>query len=104
MVRNEVHSIHTNRKRNMAYPLTQHNGYWAQVICDLEAQEAPAPEGGQCCRDENQGRGPDCPDHPRAESSAWPVVLIVCLAIGFVAYVITHKRLGDSLRTVQVGK
>lgn len=30
--------------------------------------DACAPEGA-CCRDENQGRGQDCPDHPRAEDA-----------------------------------
>lgn len=56
-------------------------------IVDVEADDydynrnACAPEGA-CCRDENQGRGPDCPDHPRASKiGTFTVVLVATLAI-----------------------
>jgi len=37
-------------------------------IMDVESEDC-APEGA-CPRDANQGRGPDCPQHPR-KASPW---------------------------------
>ena len=42
------------------------SGGWFRFAGD-DLPEDCAPEGAACCRDDQQGRGPDCPQHPRTE-------------------------------------
>jgi hypothetical protein len=54
--------------------------------------DACAEEGGRCPRDADQGRGPDCAIHPRAEPSStagmWLGLLSLALVAGAAAVVL----------------
>lgn len=64
--------------------MTNHNGQFVDVRlhrpCVVD-DEACAPEGMACCRDLDQGRGPDCAEHPRSSVPDWAVWLILGASI-----------------------